>query len=132
MSESLGSGVSVRAASLWATFVVQAVMALALFSGTPPHPPQAVPLFAMGPFLAASLAVTAAALRLADQPGRSGAVLAVLAALMSLVSFGPQKWADPALAAIWPAVLVGQAAALLLLLSAGRQLLAARRRPGLS
>ncbi len=132
MSETQGSGLSLRAAGLWATLVVQAVMALALFSGTPPHPPQATPLFAMGPFLAASLAVTAAALSSLREAGRLAAGLAILAALLSLVSFGPQKWFDPALAAIWPAVLVGQAAAFLVLASVAREVHSGRRRSRLS
>ncbi len=103
---------------LCALVVVQAVMAAALFSRTPPHPPLAVPLFGMAPFLAASLAVAAAALCLQGAGGRLGAGLALLAGLLGLISFGPQKWLDPALPEIWPAVLVGQVAALAVLVAA--------------
>ena len=45
-----------------------------------------------------------------------GRVLAGLAALAALVSFGPQKYLDAQFAMIWPAVLSGQAAVLAILL----------------
>jgi hypothetical protein len=43
--------------------------------------------------------------------GGAGRVLAGLAAVAALVSFGPQKFLDPQFALIWPAVLAGQVAA---------------------
>lgn len=43
---------------------------------------------------------------------------AATAALLALVSLGPQKWVDPAVAEIWPAILVGQAAAAIVLVRA--------------
>lgn len=116
--------VQLQAPALWILIVLQATMAASLFTQTAPHPPTAIPLFAIAPFLGASLSLAAAAL--AVPPGmanwRSG--LAVAAALAALISFGPQKWLDPAIALIWPAVLLGELAAIALILSA----LPARRR----
>ncbi|MTI02983.1 hypothetical protein E1297_43965 [Roseibium sp. RKSG952] len=48
---------------------------------------------------------------LTNAAGRS---LSILAALMALVSFGPQKYFDAQLALIWPAVFLGQLAALVI------------------
>jgi 4-amino-4-deoxy-L-arabinose transferase-like glycosyltransferase len=105
---------SVRRAALATLFILQAVMLGALYAGVPPHPPQAIPLFAMAPFLGAALGLCAAAYLLADQ-SRTGGVLAALAALAALVSFGPQKYVDPAFPMIWPAVVTAQAACAVLL-----------------
>lgn len=102
-------------AGLTVLIVLQAVMLGALFTGTPPHPPQAVALFALGPFLAASLALAAAAIPLGGTRTRAGAVCTLVAVLLALVSYGPQKWADGAIGLIWPAVLLAQLAAGLLL-----------------
>lgn len=87
--------------------VITGVMLLALVTRTPPHPPLEVPPFALGPFLGASLAIGAAALDLIRRDARHGTALAVLFALTALVSFGPQKYADPAISRIWPAVIIG-------------------------
>ncbi|GGF42340.1 hypothetical protein SAMN05216376_10516 [Mameliella alba] len=105
---------SARRAALATLFILQAVMLGALYAGVPPHPPQAIPLFAMAPFLGAALGLCAAAYLLADQ-SRTGGVLAALAALAALVSFGPQKYVDPAFPMIWPAVVTAQAACAVLL-----------------
>ncbi|UFN49014.1 hypothetical protein LPC08_23965 [Roseomonas sp. OT10] len=102
---------SLSHAALAALIVLQAVMLAALYSRTPPYPPESVPLFALGPFLGAALAVAVAALTLGAATTRAGAVLTVLAAGLALVSFGPQKWLDPGIGLIWPAVLLGQLAA---------------------
>ncbi len=106
---------ALRTAGLWTLLVLQAVMAAALFSRTPPHPPLAVAPFAMAPFLAASLAIAAAAISLQARSGRTASWLALLAGLLALVSYGPQKWLDPAIAQIWPAVLIGEVAAVAVL-----------------
>lgn len=94
---------------------LQAFMFLALTAGLAPHPPRVTPLFAMGPFLSASVALCLTVLWLPRGAGRLSAVLSGLAALMALLSYGPQKWADPNIAEIWPAVLLGQVLALVLL-----------------
>ena len=92
--------------------VLTAVMLAALFTRTPPHPPLEVAPFALAPFLGASLAVGAAALWQA----RSGAGvwLSMTFAATALVSYGPQKYFDPAFSRIWPAVLLAQAAVALI------------------
>ncbi len=95
--------------------VLTVVMLLALLTRTPPHPPLEVPLFALGPFLGASLAVGAAALYLLGQASRHGVAVAILFALTALVSFGPQKYLDPNLSLIWPTVVAGQAAVAVIL-----------------
>ena len=92
--------------------VLKATMLAALYSGTPPHPPNAITLFAIAPFLGASIAVALAAAMFGSPRSRTGRTLAALAALAALVSFGPHKFLDPNFALIWPAVLTGQAAAL--------------------
>jgi hypothetical protein len=101
-------------AALISLIVLQVTMLAALFTKTPPHPPLAVAPFALGPFLGASISVAAAAMALGATATRLGAVASVLAAALALVSFGPQKWVDPAIAEIWPAVLLGQVAAVVL------------------
>ncbi|MEM9139336.1 MAG: hypothetical protein AAGB15_05860 [Pseudomonadota bacterium] len=110
-------------AGLITLIVLQTVMLASLFAGIAPHPPATTPLFAMGPFLAASLALAATALCVGPLRGLAGPALAVLAALAALLSFGPQKYVDPQFPLIWPAVVAGQIAVLAILVS-----LAFRRR----
>ncbi len=95
-------------ASIMVLLVLTSVMLAALFTRTPPHPPLEVPLFALAPFLGASLAIGFAALWLARRG--AGVRLALVFAVTALVSFGPQKYFDPAFLRIWPAVLLAQAA----------------------
>ncbi len=106
------------AAAVLVLLVLTAVMLLALFSRTAPHPPIEVPLFALGPFLGASLAIGAAALYLLRHGARHGTSLAVLFALTALISFGPQKYLDPAFLRIWPAVISAQVAAVVIVAGA--------------
>lgn len=98
-------------AALAALTILQTVMLAALFADVDPHPPRAIPLFAMAPFLAAALSLAAAALVVGLRSGAVGRGLTALAAAAALLSYGPQKWVDPAIAEIWPAVLFGQIAA---------------------
>ena len=97
-------------AAIIVLLVLTGVMLFALFSRTPPHPPLEVPPFELGPFLGASLAIGAAAFHLVHRGVRYGGMLAVLFALTALVSFGPQKYFDPAFSRIWPAVITAQIA----------------------
>ncbi|MEO1747984.1 MAG: hypothetical protein AAFR27_05090 [Pseudomonadota bacterium] len=90
--------------------ILQLVMMFAMFFQAPPHPPYAVVPFAMGPFLAASLASCIAALLRGGQSTRSGQILTIIAAVLAMVSYGPQKWFDPMTHQIWPAVLTAQIA----------------------
>jgi len=95
--------------------VLTGVMLLALLSRTEPHLPLDVPPFALGPFLGTSLALGAAAFHLLCRGARIGGVIAVLFALTALVSFGPQKYFVPEFDRIWPAVIVAQAAVIVIL-----------------
>ena len=104
-----------RRAALATLFILQTVMLGALYAGVPPHPPQTIPLFAMAPLLGAALSLCSAGFMLADHPRASGP-LSALATLAALVSFGPQKYLDPAFPMIWPAVITAQAACAVLLL----------------
>lgn len=102
-------------AALIVLAVLQTLMLVSMFAGVPPHPPRTTPLFAMGPFLSASISIAVAGAFLAGSPGRLSSFVSMLAALLALVSYGPQKWTDPAIAQIWPAVLLGQLAAVLII-----------------
>ncbi|MGI9464412.1 MAG: hypothetical protein ACR2OM_10750, partial [Aestuariivirgaceae bacterium] len=53
----------------------------------------------------------AAAIIIGPLDTTAGRVLSVLAALMALLSYGPQKYLDAQFALIWPAVIAGQVAA---------------------
>ena len=98
------------AAAVAALLVLTGAMLLAMFTRTEPHPPLEVEPFALGPFLAASLATGAAAYVLAVRGFRFAMATALLFALTALVSYGPQKYVDPAFPRIWPAVIVAQLA----------------------
>ncbi|EBA09306.1 hypothetical protein [Sagittula stellata] len=106
-------------AALAALIAIHGLMLFALYTQTPPHPPLDTPLFALGPFLTATLAACVAAWIMADRP-RGGPVLQVVAALLALISLGPQKYVDPAFPGIWPAVIAGQIAIATLLVQAAR------------
>ncbi|MGI9485892.1 MAG: hypothetical protein ACR2RF_08430 [Geminicoccaceae bacterium] len=97
-------------AAIIVLLVLTGVMLLALFSRTEPHPPLEVTPFALGPFLGASLAIGSAAFHLIRDGMRFGTAVAVLFAVTAMVSFGPQKYFDPAFSRIWPAVITAQAA----------------------
>ncbi|MEO1746624.1 MAG: hypothetical protein AAFR13_08860 [Pseudomonadota bacterium] len=100
--------------SLVVLIIIQLVMLCAMFFQAPPFPPYVLAPFAMGPFLGASLACCAAAIMQGPTRTQSGRVLAGVAALMAMVSYGPQKWFDPATPQIWPAVLAAQIAVIVI------------------
>ncbi|MGI9350024.1 MAG: hypothetical protein ACR2O3_00560 [Rhizobiaceae bacterium] len=100
--------------------ILQVVMLAALFAGTRPHPPEIIPLFGIAPFLAVSLSAAASAIVFRVTATNTGRVFCVLAALLALLSFGPQKYLDPQLGLIWPAVVVAQLAAIVLIYKAFR------------
>lgn len=102
-------------AALATLTILQVVMLTALYAKTAPHPPAATPGFGIAPFLAMSLSAAAAAWILGPAQTKAGRVLAVVAGLLALVSFGPQKYFDAQLPLIWPAVITGQIAVLALL-----------------
>ena len=119
------------AAAIVALLVLTSVMLLAMFSRTEPHPPLEVGPFAMGPFLAASLAVGAAAYGLVLYGTRCAVAATLLFALTALISYGPQKYVDPAFARIWPAVLIAQASLIVIFAWAVYRLFRqTKRKPG--
>lgn len=103
-------------AALSTLIVLQLIMLSALYAGIRPHPPVATPLFGIAPFLGAAMAVALSAIIVDPLGSRAGRTLSVLAALMALVSFGPQKYFDAQFALIYPAVILGQIAALVIFL----------------
>ncbi len=101
-------------AALVTLILLQVIMLSALYAGIRPHPPVATPLFGIAPFLGASLSIALSALIVQPLTNRTGRALSVLAALMALVSFGPQKYFDAQFGLIWPAVVLGQMAAVVI------------------
>ena len=97
-------------ASLAALVTTQTVMYAAMLAEVAPHPPFEITLFALGPFLGAAVAIALAALVMGDETTRIGRLLALAAAVLAALSFGPQKYLDPAFGRIWPAVIVSQIA----------------------
>ena len=98
-------------AALSALVVLQLVMLFSLYAGVPPHPPASTPLFGIGPFIGAAISVALASIIVGPLAGTSGRILCGLAAILALVSFGPQKYFDAQIGSIWPAVVAGQVAA---------------------
>ena len=110
-------------AALTTLILLQSIMLSALYAGIRPHPPVATPLFGIAPFLGASVSVALSAMIVQPLSSATGRGLSVMAALMALVSFGPQKYFDAQFALIWPAVILGQLAAIVIfarVLSASR------------
>ena len=121
------AGDGYTAAAVAALLALTGAMLLAMFTRTEPHPPLEVEPFALGPFLAASLAIGTAAYGLAVRGMRFTMAITLLFALTALVSYGPQKYVDPAFPKIWPAVIVAQAAIAVIL---GRAVYLAIRQMG--
>lgn len=105
-------------AALATLIVLQLIMLSALYAGIRPHPPVATPLFGIAPFIGASVSLALAAIVIEPATNPVGRVLGSLASLCALVSFGPQKYFDPQFGLIWPAVVLGQVAAVVILLQA--------------
>ena len=120
-------GQNTGSAALVVLLTLTAVMLLALFTRTEPHPPLTVAPFALAPFLGASLAIGLAALTASGQGTRTNTALVLLFSATALVSFGPQKYFDAAFPLVWPAVLTAQAAIAVLVVSAARSLLGAKQ-----
>lgn len=111
---------------LIALIILQSVMLLSLYAGVAPHPPAATPLFGLGPFLGAALACAVGAILFGVGETKTGRALAVVAVGAALVSFGPQKYFDAQFALIWPAVLSGQLASVVVLLAVAKSPAAAQ------
>lgn len=104
-------------AALATLILLQGIMLSALYAGIRPHPPVATPLFGIAPFIGAAMSVALAAIIVQPLNSREGRILSVIAALMALISFGPQKYFDAQFGLIYPAVLLGQFAALVIFVS---------------
>lgn len=113
----LGRPTETAVAGLVMLIILQAVMLASLFAGVAPHPPTKIPLGGIGPILGASFAVAAAAILLGPVTSGAGRVFALLAVVIALLSFGPQKYLDTQFPLIWPAVLLGQLSAIMVLVS---------------
>ncbi|WP_421702045.1 hypothetical protein [Aliiroseovarius sp.] len=107
--------------------ILQGVMLASLYAGVPPHPPVKIPLGAIAPILAAGFATAVAGILLRPTT-LLGRAFALLAVVIALLSFGPQKYLNDQFALIWPAVVLGQVAALMVVAGAVSPVLA-RRRP---
>ena len=116
-------------AALASLIVLQAIMLSALYAGVKPHPPVVTPLFGIAPFLGASIAIALAAILVGPLGDALGRALSILAVLMALVSFGPQKYIDEQFALIWPAVILGQLSAVVIMVAVVRSL---RAKPSLA
>lgn len=101
-------------AALATLILLQLIMLSALYAGIRPHPPETTPLFGIAPFLGASLSIALSAMIVMPLATAVGRTLSSLAAVMALVSFGPQKYFDAQFGLIWPAVMLGQVAALVI------------------
>ena len=104
------SGNGYIAAAIMVQLVLAGALLLALFTRTEPHLPLEVDPFALGPFLAASLATGAAAYCLMIRGRRFATPITLLFALTALVFHGPQKYADPEFPRIGLAMIVVQLA----------------------
>lgn len=111
-------------AALATLIILQLTMLGALFAQSAPHPPATIPLFGIAPFLAAALSAATAAIIIGPLDTVPGRVLSVLAAVMALLSYGPQKYLDAQFALIWPAVIAGQIAAVAVMILVGAAALA--------
>ena len=78
-------------AALATLILLQLIMLSAFYAGIRPHPPIATPLFGIALFLGASVSVALSAMIVQPLTTAIGRGLGVMAALMALVSFGPQK-----------------------------------------
>lgn len=103
-----------RTAALGTLIILQGVMLAALLFKLPPHPPEVIPIGGMAPTLGASLSAAFAALVMKGD-GAAGKLFIIVACLFAAISYGPQKYFDPAFSLVWPAVVTAQIAIVALL-----------------
>lgn len=119
-------------AALTSLIVLQLIMLSALYAGIKPHPPIATPLFGIAPYLGASVAIALSAMIVGPLTSPAGRGLSIAAALMALISFGPQKYLDAQIALIWPAVVLGQLCALVIFIRVAKAARATAQQAGLA
>ncbi|MBY8977531.1 hypothetical protein KHP62_17085 [Rhodobacteraceae bacterium NNCM2] len=112
----------IRTAALGTLIILQLVMFAALLFKLPPHPPEVIPVGGMAPTLAASFSAAFAALVMRGE-GTGGKSMIVIACLLAAISYGPQKYFDPAFPLVWPAVITAQLAIAALLMPFGYALM---------
>lgn len=105
-----------RTAALGALIILQSVMLAALLFKLPPHPPEVIPIGGMAPTLGASLCAAFAAIVMKGDSATEK-LLVIFACLFAAISYGPQKYFDPAIVLVWPAVVTAQIAIIALLAS---------------
>lgn len=103
-----------KTAALGTLIILQSVMLAALLFKLPPHPPEVIPIAGMAPTLGASLCAAFAALAMRGE-GATGKLFIIVACLLAAISYGPQKYFDPAISLVWPAVMTAQIAIVSLL-----------------
>lgn len=106
---------SAATSALATLIILQAVMLAALYAQIAPHPPAVVTPFAIAPFLAVALSVATCAILMGSNTTGIGRAFSLLAGLLALVSYGPQKYFDAAFPLIWPAVIAAQIAIITLI-----------------
>jgi hypothetical protein len=111
-----------RTSALGALIILQLTMLAALLFKLPPHPPEVIPIGGMAPVIGTSLCAAFAAMVFKGE-GASGKILIILACLFAAISYGPQKFFDPAFPLVWPAVVTAQIAIIALLTSIGKMLI---------
>ncbi|WP_371170893.1 hypothetical protein [Aliiroseovarius sp. 2305UL8-7] len=104
-------------AGLTMLIILQAIMLMSLYAGIPPHPPATIPLGGIAPILAAGFAASGAAIVLGPTTSNIGRAFAILAVAIAMLSFGPQKYLNVQLPLIWPAVVLGQISAAMIVVS---------------
>ena len=107
--------------ALGTLIILQLTMLFALFFKIPPHPPEVIPFGGMAPVISVSLSAALGALLFRGQ-GTVGKALIVLACALAAISYGPQKYFDPAFNLVWPAVVTAQLAIVTLLAGLARSI----------
>jgi len=97
-------------AALATLIILNIVMLGALLAQIAPHPPKIIPLFGIAPYFAACISAAAVAMILGATETKMGRVFCIIAAVVSVFSFGPQKYFNDQFSLIWPAVICGQLA----------------------
>lgn len=103
-------------AALASLIVLQLVMVFSLFAKVPPHPPEVIPISGIGPLIGVSVALALSAIIVGPTKDLAGRILSILAVVLALISYGPQKYIDAQFPLIWPAVVSAQFAAIVILM----------------
>ena len=111
----------VAASTIIKLAVLTGSMLLATFTRTATHPTLDVAPLALGPFLAASLAIGTVAHVFVARGAPHAVAIAALFALAALLSYEPPEYVDAAIPRTWPAVVVAPIAIAVIMCLATRQ-----------